>query len=311
MPLIVTLTLTPSLDSATSTAKIYPEGKLRCQTPVFEPGGGGINVARAITHLGGQATALLPSGGPTGVHLVELLQQEGVIVDARPTHDWTRQNLHVVSEATGEQFRFVMPGAALHDDEWQQLLAKIAQLPTDSLLILSGSLPPNMTTQAVTELLQCAKDHHLRCVVDSSGEALKAAVAFGGLELLKPNQSELAELSGQTLDQPDQVVTAARLLISQGAAKRIVVSLGPQGALGVDAEQCVQVVPPPVTKRSTVGAGDSMVGAMVMKLADNASLVDMVRFGVAAGTAATMNQGTKLCSKDDTTKLYEYLSQPQ
>ncbi len=309
MPLIVTLTLTPSLDTATSTAKVYPEGKLRCLTPVFEPGGGGINVARAITHLGGQATALLPSGGPTGAHLVELLQQEGVTVDALQTHDWTRQNLHVVSDATGEQFRFVMPGAALHDDEWQQLLAKIAQLPAGTLLVLSGSLPPNMTTVAVTELLQCARQHGLRTIVDSSGEALKAAVAFGGLELLKPNQSELAELTGQSLEQPDQVVNAARALISQGAAKRIVVSLGPQGALAVDAEQCIQVVPPPVIKRSTVGAGDSMVGAMVLKLAEDAPLADMVRFGVAAGTAATMNLGTKLCSKEDTEKLYQYLQQ--
>ncbi len=309
MPLIVTLTLTPSLDTATSTAKVYPEGKLRCQAPVFEPGGGGINVARAITHLGGQATALLPSGGPTGAHLVELLQQEGVTVDALQTHDWTRQNLHVVSDATGEQFRFVMPGAALHDDEWQQLLAKIAQLPAGTLLVLSGSLPPNMTTSAVTELLQCARQQGLRTIVDSSGEALKAAVAFGGLELLKPNQSELAELTGQSLEQPDQVVNAARSLISQGAAKRIVVSLGPQGALAVDAEQCIQVVPPPVIKRSTVGAGDSMVGAMVLKLAEDAPLADMVRFGVAAGTAATMNQGTKLCSKEDTEKLYQYLQQ--
>ena len=309
MPLIVTLTLTPSLDTATSTAKVYPEGKLRCQAPVFEPGGGGINVARAITHLGGQATALLPSGGPTGAHLVELLQQEGVTVDALQTHDWTRQNLHVVSDATGEQFRFVMPGAALHDDEWQQLLTKIAQLPAGTLLVLSGSLPPNMTTSAVTELLQCARQQGLRTIVDSSGEALKAAVVFGGLELLKPNQSELAELTGQTLEQPDQVVNAARSLISQGAAKRIVVSLGPQGALAVDAEQCIQVVPPPVIKRSTVGAGDSMVGAMVLKLAEDAPLADMVRFGVAAGTAATMNQGTKLCSKEDTEKLYQYLQQ--
>ena len=309
MPLIVTLTLTPSLDTATSTAKVYPEGKLRCQAPVFEPGGGGINVARAITHLGGQATALLPSGGPTGAHLVELLQQEGVTVDALQTHDWTRQNLHVVSDATGEQFRFVMPGAALHEDEWQQLLTKIAQLPAGTLLVLSGSLPPNMTTSAVTELLQCARQQGLRTIVDSSGEALKAAVAFGGLELLKPNQSELAELTGQSLEQPDQVVNAARSLISQGAAKRIVVSLGPQGALAVDAEQCIQVVPPPVIKRSTVGAGDSMVGAMVLKLAEDAPLADMVRFGVAAGTAATMNQGTKLCSKEDTEKLYQYLQQ--
>ena len=90
--------------------------------------------------------------------------------------------------------------------------------------------------------------------------------------------------------------------------KRVVVSLGPQGALGVDSENCIQVVPPPVKSQSTVGAGDSMVGAMTLKLAENASLEEMVRFGVAAGSAATLNQGTRLCSHDDTQKIYAYLS---
>lgn len=80
------------------------------------------------------------------------------------------------------------------------------------------------------------------------------------------------------------------------------VSLGPQGALGIDSENCIQVVPPPVKSQSTVGAGDSMVGAMTLKLAQDASLEEMVRFGVAAGSAATLNQGTRLCSRDDTQK---------
>lgn len=304
---IVTLTLTPSLDSATITPKIYPEGKLRCQTPEFEPGGGGINVARAIVHLGGQATALFPAGGPTGEHLIELLQAEGVQVEAIPAQDWTRQNLHVVSEATGEQFRFVMPGAALHDEEWQQIQTQLAGLPAGTLLVISGSLPPNMNADAITQLLKFATEHEFRSVVDSSGDALKAAVAFGGLELLKPNQSELSELTGKSLEKPDDVIVAARSLIQQGAAKRIVVSLGPQGALGVDAEQALHVVPPPVKKMSTVGAGDSMVGAMVLKLADGAALPELVRYGVAAGTAATMNHGTKLCGRENTQAIYEYL----
>lgn len=69
----------------------------------------------------------------------------------------------------------------------------------------------------------------------------------------------------------------------------------------------VQVVPPPMKSQSTVGAGDSMVGAMTLRLAENASLEDMVRFGVAAGSAATINQGTRLCSLDNTQKIYNYL----
>lgn len=121
MDRIFTLTLSPSLDSATLTAQIYPEGKLRCSVPVFEPGGGGINVARAITHLGGKATAIFPAGGATGEHLVSLLADEQVAVDTVEAQDWTRQNLHVHVESSNEQYRFVMPGATLSEDEFRQL----------------------------------------------------------------------------------------------------------------------------------------------------------------------------------------------
>ncbi len=81
MTKIYTLTLAPSLDSATQTPQIYPEGKLRCSAPVFEPGGGGINVARAVTFLGGKATAIFPVGGATGEHLAALLADEQVPVE--------------------------------------------------------------------------------------------------------------------------------------------------------------------------------------------------------------------------------------
>ncbi len=125
---IYTLTLAPSLDSATITPQIYPEGKLRCTAPVFEPGGGGINVARAIAHLGGSATAIFPAGGATGEHLVSLLADENVPVATVEAKDWTRQNLHVHVEASGEQYRFVMPGAALMKMSFASLKSKFWKL---------------------------------------------------------------------------------------------------------------------------------------------------------------------------------------
>ena len=97
-------------------------------------------------------------------------------------------------------------------------------------------------------------------------------------------------------------VLRRRSSFGRAKVQRVVVSLGAQGALGVDAQGSVQVVPPPMKSQSTVGAGDSMVGAMTLRLAENASLEDMVRFGVAAGSAATINQGTRLCSLDNTQK---------
>lgn len=308
MASIYTLTLSPSLDSATMTPQIYPEGKLRCSAPVFEPGGGGINVARAITHLGGKATAIFPAGGATGEHLVALLADEQVAVDTVDARDWTRQNLHVHVESSGEQYRFVMPGAKLSDDEFRQLEEKVLTIESGSLLVISGSLPPGIETEKLTALVQAVLQRGIRCIVDSSGEALKAALKPGQLELVKPNQKELSALVNRELNQPDDVRTAAEELVRTGKAHRVVVSLGPQGALAVDKTGCVQVVPPPMKSQSTVGAGDSMVGAMVLKLAQGASLLEMARYGVAAGSAATINQGTRLCSLADTQKIVDYLA---
>ena len=308
MASIYTLTLSPSLDSATMTPQIYPEGKLRCSAPVFEPGGGGINVARAITHLGGKATAIFPAGGATGEHLVALLADEQVAVDTVDARDWTRQNLHVHVESSGEQYRFVMPGAKLSDDEFRQLEEKVLTIESGSLLVISGSLPPGVKTEKLTALVQAVLQRGIRCIVDSSGDALKAALETGQLELVKPNQKELSALVNRELNQPDDVRTAAEELVRTGKAHRVVVSLGPQGALAVDKTGCVQVVPPPMKSQSTVGAGDSMVGAMVLKLAQGASLLEMARYGVAAGSAATINQGTRLCSLADTQKIVDYLA---
>lgn len=155
----------------------------------------------------------------------------------------------------------------------------------------------------LTQLISAAQNKGIRCIVDSSGEALSAALAIGNIELVKPNHKELSALVNRELTQPDDVRKAAQEIVNSGKAKRVVVSPGPQGALGVDSENCIQVVPPPVKSQSTVGAGDSMVGAMTLKLAENASLEEMVRFGVAAGSAATLNRGTRLCSHDDTQKF--------
>lgn len=304
---IYTLTFAPSLDSATQTPQIYPEGKLRCSAPVFEPGGGGINVARAITFLGGRATAIFPAGGATGEHLITLLDEEQVPTVNVESQDWTRQNLHVHVASSGEQYRFVMPGAALSDEEFQQLQKKVLQIEVGAMLVISGSLPPGVNIAQLVSLITAAQQRGIRCVVDSSGEALAAALRTGNIELVKPNQKELSALVQRDLIQPDDVRKAAEEIVRSGKARRVVVSLGPQGALGVDASGSVQVVPPPVKSQSTVGAGDSMVGAMTLKLAENSSLLEMVRFGVAAGSAATINQGTRLCSLENTQKIYDYL----
>ncbi|MGB5446155.1 MAG: PfkB family carbohydrate kinase, partial [Psychromonas sp.] len=110
MAKIITLTLNPALDCASTTSRIVADAKLRCSTPVFEPGGGGINVSRAIHKLGGESIAVYPAGGSSGEHLTQLLADEGVLTEPLACAQWTRQNLNVVTTLDNAQYRFIMPG---------------------------------------------------------------------------------------------------------------------------------------------------------------------------------------------------------
>jgi 6-phosphofructokinase 2 len=145
-----------------------------------------------------------------------------------------------------------------------------------------------------------------RLILDTSGEPLKAA-CDEGVYLLKPNIGELCALVGVENLEMDDVDDAARTLIGDGKCEVVVVSLGPKGALLVTADICEYVPAPPVQKKSTVGAGDSMVAGMTWALVQKKSYLDIVRWGVACGSAATMNEGTELFKKTDVLRLYDWI----
>ncbi len=307
MASIVTLTLSPALDSATSIARLCPDAKLRCSEPRYAPGGGGINVARAIHLLGGNALALFPAGGPTGLHLAKLLTAEGVACQALPIGAWTRECLNVVEQASAQQYRFVLPGARLSETEQAQLLAALADLPELDYLVISGSLPAGLADDFIARLLRIAAQRGARCILDSSGEVLRQALDIGGLFLIKPNLNELRALAGEDISEPDQLLRVARGLVDADQCAAVLVSLGAQGALLATRELSERIIAPTVKKLSTVGAGDSLVGAVTLKLAQGASLSEAARYGVAAGSAAIMTAGSELCRRADTNRLFAWL----
>ncbi len=307
MASIVTLTLSPALDSATSIARLRPDAKLRCSEPRYAPGGGGINVARAIHLLGGSALALFPAGGPTGLHLAELLVAEGVACQALPISAWTRECLNVVEQASAQQYRFILPGARLSETEQTQLLTALADLPELDYLVISGSLPAGLADDFMARLLLTAAQRGARCILDSSGEVLRQALDIGGLFLIKPNLNEFAALTGENVDESDQLLRVARSLVDAGKCEAVLVSLGPQGALLATRELTERIIAPTVKKLSTVGAGDSLVGALTLKLAQGAGLAEAARYGIAAGSAAIMTTGSELCRRADTERLFAWL----
>lgn len=300
---IVTVTFSPCIDKSTSVTALVPEKKLRCSTPKLEPGGGGINVARAIKKLGGNATAVFPSGGYTGKHFNHLLEEDQIPFVIIETLSETRENVIVFDESSNHQYRFGMPGTMLYEKEWLQCLEAVNAIQCPGFIVASGSLPPGVPLDVYAHLAKIAHNKNARFVVDTSGEALRHAVDEG-VFLLKPNLGELSALAGKKELQPYEIRHVAMEIIEKGKCEVMVVSMGAAGAMMVTKDQAKTFSAPPVIRKSTVGAGDSMVAGIVFTLSNGGSLADAVQYGVACGTAATLNPGTELCRKSDADALY-------
>ncbi len=305
MKKIVTLTLNPSLDKSAKVDKLVPDRKLRSFDIQFEPGGGGINVSRAINKLGGETLAVYTKGGFTGDFFASLLEKENINQHTIDIQGTTRENLMIVETSTDQHFRFGMQGASLTDQEVIQLLDLIRNEKPE-ILVASGSLPPGLPVDFYSEIGKLAKELGALYILDTSGKALQEGVTEG-VYLLKPNLGELSSLAGVESAELNQVDDIARELISDKTCKAVAVSLGPQGAILVTADVCEHIPSPPVHKKSVVGAGDSMVAGMVLKLAEGKDLKEVIRYGVAAGTAATITPGSELCRPEDVANIYEWI----
>ncbi len=304
---IATLTLNPALDKSTTTERLQPSKKLRSEYPSYDPGGGGLNVSRAIRIMGGRSLAIYAAGGPTGDKIGELLDKEGIKQQVIGTQNPTRENLMVMERSTGNHYRFGMPGYELSQQEQQYCLDAVEALP-DSIryLVASGSLPPGVDDDFYGKVAKIAQKKGIKCAVDTSGAALKKAADMG-LCLMKPNLGELSSLAGQEeISGMEQEKIATRML-NEGKADILVVSLGARGAMVATREGIDYVVPPTVKQKSTVGAGDSMLGGIILSLSRGDELMDAINWGVAAGTAATMTPGTELCRRQDVEDIYSWL----
>jgi len=306
---IATLTMNPAIDKSSAVAQVVAEWKLRCDPPAYEPGGGGINVSRALRNLGGDSLAFYPAGGLAGRMLCDLLDREGLDHRAISIAGVTRENFTVLEKSTGRQYRFGMPGPTLQDAEWRRCLEAISNLlPRIDYLVASGRLPPGVPENFYGQLARLAKEHDTRLIVDTSGEALRLAVKEG-VFLIKPNLREFAELTGRKEVNGLQEEHLAQELVSTNKCEMVVVSLGAAGVLVASAAGTERVRAPLVPKKSKVGAGDSTVAGIVLALARGKSWREAVRLGVAAGAAAVMTPGTELCCREDVERLYEQLMQ--
>ncbi len=305
---VVTITMNPVLDSSTAAKAVVPLKKTRCESPVFEPGGGGINVSRALKKLGCDSIAILIAGGINGSKLQQLLKKDNINFKIIESNENTRENIMVMDKKTGEHYRFVMPGPTIKEKECQEVLNVLNKIsPKPDYVVASGSLPPGVPDDFYARIATWAKDNDVKMIIDTSGPSLELALKKG-VYLAKPNLRELGEmldkknLTGMELDE------AAKEILSKGYSRFLVVSLGAKGALFARNDSLEYIIPPVMPVVSAVGAGDSMVAGIICGCLKGFWPEKAIRYGVAAGTAATMTPGSELCRKDDTDKIFEWLS---
>ena len=307
MPLIATISLNPSLDEHITVKRLVVEDVSRVQAFSKEPGGKGINVSRAIHELGGQTIALGLIGGCDGWHVRELLEREGVTTSFVTTSGETRTNVIITDASRGTQTKISHPGPQVRPLEletFHSFVAHLAHLSAPpAFLVMAGSLPPGIPSDYYARLIREAKGWGMKTALDTDGPPLSAGLEAKP-DLIKPNLFEAQRLLGRDLKSESEIVAAGRELLGRGI-ETVVISCSRQGAFAFTGTDAWKGTAPQVTVVDTVGAGDSMLGAMVWRLSLGDPLNEALRWGLATGSAAVITSGTELCYRADVERLLE------
>ncbi len=305
MDTIITLTMNPTIDLGLEIEKLEPERKLRSRTVRREPGGGGINVARGIRKLGGEACALFVGDKAIGGQVEDLLGAEGVPCRRLTVEGATREAFSVRVKDSDDLYHFVLPGPELRKEEIAQVMdAIVSNNRAPKYVVASGSLPPGVDDEFYGRLGSKLRDHGTRLVLDSHGAPLRAALE-AGVYLVKPNLREFGELTGETPQDETAAREQSREVVNRYRLEVLVLTLDAEGALLTTANEQLRVYPPETRTVSPVGAGDSFLAACVFELARDATLAEALKSGVAAAAAAVRTPGTELFEVDEYRRIRE------
>jgi len=295
---VVTVTLNPAVDIAADVETVRPDVKLRCGPAQFDPGGGGINVSRAIAKIGGHSIALVASGGATGEMLATMLADEAIDTIKVPAGGQTRQSFTARETATGRLYRFVLPGPDWKPEAEQALIALLEERCTPgAIFVVSGSLPPGAAPALIERMHETAESGGASLVADTSGPVLQALCARTGtpLHTLRMDKDEALTASARALDTPEDFAGYGAALVKAGIARHLVIGLGARGSVGVTAEEQILCSRPVEKPLSAVGAGDSFVGAYTLATARGQDFATALIHGTAAAASAVLTPGTQLC----------------
>lgn len=297
MNTIYTLTLNPALDISGTVEELIPDEKSYVSNEIHTPGGNGINAAIIAHRLKAPVVATGFLGGANGEEVALLLDEEGLKHKFLPIEGRTRMNLTVSNCKTHKQTRLSFTGPKIKRTELKSLESFLCNLEGEDLVLIGGSLPPGVSTQFVNLLVKRLSKRGVKCLVDMPGKSLKE-ITSSRPYFIKPNLIEFQELIGKKEETIANILPLVRKLNKD--VPLVCVSSVEGGAILVNEEEAWFGKLPKVKIRSTVGAGDSMVGAIAAQLSRNLKtpLEELLRYGLAAACATLTEEGMVLGSGD-------------
>jgi 6-phosphofructokinase 2 len=301
--MISTVTLNPSLDKTVTVEELVVDEANRWTSLRRDAGGKGINVSRVIHELGGETIAYGFIGGFDGETLKHLLRQQGVPFDLTSIKREIRSNFIITDLKTCRQTRIDAPGPHISKNELRKLIDKITRIKIKpDFLVFAGSVPPGVPADIYRQLIEKAKESGIKTVLDSDNTWLKEGIKAKP-NIIKPNVHEAEELLEVQLRDEVAIIEAVKTLVSKGI-EVATISRGKDGLIVATKEKVLKVTSPQVEVRSTVGAGDSAIAGLVLKLSQGYGIEEASQWAAAAGAAATLTPGTELCRREDVERLF-------
>ena len=301
---VVTVTLNPAIDQTLSVPGFAAGRVNRVAESRSHAGGKGVNVACCLADLGVEVTATGFLGAENADIFEASFAHRGIADFFVRISGRTRVGIKIVDDRTRQTTDINFPGLAPEAEDLAELFERIFLLvEPESWFVLSGSVPAGTPDVIYARMIELLQDRGGKVVLDTSGAPLREALASVP-EVMKPNVEELGELLGRTLDTTADIRAAGESLLARGA-RLVVVSMGGDGAVFLDREQALLARPPWVAVRSTVGAGDAMVGGIVYGLIHDLPLADLARMATASGAYAVTRVGPGIEDRDAHRKLIE------
>jgi 1-phosphofructokinase len=305
--MVITVTLNPAIDKTVKLSNFEIGSLNRIKEVRKDAGGKGINVSKVVAELQGQTKALGFLAGSSGQFIADSLEMIGVKHNFTWLAGETRTNLKMIDLATDEETEINEPGPQVSAEDLAKLTDDLLNtVKTGDFVILTGSLPQGTPEDIYADLITKVKQKGGKVVLDTYGQPFLEGVKAKP-SLVKPNIHELEKIVARPLESTSKVIEAAKE-IHQSGVEIVVVSLGGEGSIVVSQNGVLKVNAPKVEVESTVGAGDTLVGALSLKLSQGVDLKEAIHFATAASANSVTKAGTQLCKQDEIDQLLDQIT---